>query len=38
LELGFFAVKLTFQPSISTGYDMFWYEILRAKVELGHDM
>jgi hypothetical protein len=31
LELEFFAVKLNFQPSISTGYDMFWYEILRAK-------
>jgi hypothetical protein len=31
LELEFFAVKLTLQPSISTGYDMFWYEILRAK-------
>jgi hypothetical protein len=31
LDLEFFAVKLTFQPSISTGYDMFWYEILRAK-------
>jgi hypothetical protein len=31
LELEFFAVKLTFQPSISTGYDMFWYEILKAK-------
>jgi hypothetical protein len=31
LELEFFAVKLPFQPSISTGYVMFWYEILRAK-------
>jgi hypothetical protein len=31
LDLEFFAVKLTFQLSISTGYGMFWYEILRAK-------
>jgi hypothetical protein len=31
LELEFFTVKLTFQPSISTGYVMFCYEILRAK-------
>jgi hypothetical protein len=31
LELEFFAVKLILQPSISTGYGMFWYEILRAK-------
>jgi hypothetical protein len=31
LDLEFFAVELTFQPSISTGYGMFWYEILRAK-------
>jgi hypothetical protein len=31
LDLEFFAVKLTFQPSISTGYVMFWHEILRAK-------
>jgi hypothetical protein len=31
LELEFFAVKLTFQPSISTRYGMFCYEILRAK-------
>jgi hypothetical protein len=31
LDLEFFAVKLTFQPSISRGYDTFRYEILRAK-------
>jgi hypothetical protein len=31
LYLEFFAVKLTFQPSILKGYVMFWYEILRAK-------
>jgi hypothetical protein len=31
LDLEFFAVKLTFQPSISTGYVTFWYETLRAK-------
>jgi hypothetical protein len=30
-ELEFFAVKLNFQPFFSTGYGMFWYEILRAK-------
>jgi hypothetical protein len=31
LDLEFFFFNLTFQPSVSTGYDMFWYEILRAK-------
>jgi hypothetical protein len=31
VDLEFFVVKLTFQPSISMGYCMFWYEILRAK-------
>jgi hypothetical protein len=31
LDLVLFAVKPTFQPSISTGYVMFWHEILRAK-------
>jgi hypothetical protein len=31
LDLVFFAVKLTFQPSVSMGYGMFWHEILRAK-------
>jgi hypothetical protein len=31
LDLVFLAVKPTFQPSISTGYGMFWHEILRAK-------
>jgi hypothetical protein len=31
LDLEIFSVKLTFQPSVSTGYGMFWHEILRAK-------
>jgi hypothetical protein len=31
VDLEFFAVELTFKPYISTGYVMFWYEILRAK-------
>jgi hypothetical protein len=38
LELEFFAVKLTFQPSISTGYVMFGTKKKKKKVELGHDM
>jgi hypothetical protein len=31
LDLVFCAVKLTFQPSPSTGYGLFWHDILRAK-------
>jgi hypothetical protein len=27
LDLEFFAVKLTFQPSISTGYDIFTFMV-----------